>query len=437
MKKIFFVTIVLVLACPFVFADETTTKVIETKGQGVNREEAINKALKQAVAQVKGVAVSSLDTDFAYRSATADIDYKKDDAGKKVVFDAVAVNTGGTTLRTTTAGLVKTYEVLSEKKISDNIYEVTLKVWVYDYESPDKTSRLKLAVMPTRTISTSYLFGDLVTSSFDVSRQFSQKLAVALAETNKFAVLDREYIQEFAKERNILINDASLEEQAKLGEVLGVDYMLVGTITNAQIENKQRRSAATGRMVNECEADFTFEYRLLVGPTRQLKLADTFNISLEADEVRKLVDKWQPSALDYREMRDNFISRVANEIVETIIDRIYPIRIASISGNGQIIINQGGKRISHGLVLEVFADGEEIIDFDTKESLGKTEILIATIKIDKVMPKISYAKLVSGDLTKISKGLICRSKKVEEKVVEGAKSDVEKTPSGGVKLPFD
>ena len=109
----------------------------------------------------------------------------------------------------------------------------------------------------------------------------------------------------------------------------------------------------------------------------------------------------------------------------------------SIDESGQIIVNQGGKRISQGLVLDVFIEDKEIFHIDTKESLGKTEVLIATIKIDKVMPKISYAKLIKGDLSKISEDLICRRQKIEAKTIEGFKSEIERTPKGGVKLPFD
>jgi curli biogenesis system outer membrane secretion channel CsgG len=423
-------------------AAETATKTVETKGHGVNRDEAINMALKQAVAQVKGVAVSSLDTDFDYRSASADI--QRTETGKRVEFDAVGVHTGGSTLRTNMAGLIKTFEVLNEKKLEDGTYEVTLKVTVFDYESPEKTARLRLAVMPIRTLAPFYQFGNISNPSFDTSRLFSQKLTAALTQTNKFNVLDREYIQEFANERNFVgFSDdkgpvASLEETAKLGEALGVDYMLVGTINRAGIIRKGTFSPAIGRTTSEYEADFSFEYRLIVGPTRQIKLADVLDIALDkTEEIKPLVKKWEPQDMDYKEMMDNFIGLAANQLVEKIIDQIYPIRIASIDKDGQVIINQGGSRISVGQLLSVYSQGKELFDADTKESLGKTEILVATIKIDKVLPRMSYAKLVEGDLTKLSEGLICRPRKVEAKPLPGRKSEIEKSPQGGVKLPFD
>jgi hypothetical protein len=437
MKKAFLFLIILVLASPLVFAAETKTTAVETKGQGINREEAIKKALQQAVAQARGVAISSRDADFLYRSASADIE-RKDTGGKRVEFDAVSVETGGTALRTDIAGLVKTYEVLNEKKLDDGTYEVTLKVLVYDYESPDKTARLRLAVMPIRTLAANYQFGDISNPSIDTSRLFSQKLAAALVQTNKFAVLDREYIQEFAQEKKILIDDAPLEELAKLGQVLGVDYMLVGTINRAGIVRKESFSQAIGRSISEYEADFSFEYRLIVGPTRQIKSAGVLDISLDkTDEVKKLVKKWEPQDLDYKEMMDNFVGMAANQLVEIIIDQLYPIRIASIDKDGQVIINQGGSRISVGQLLDIVSQGKELFDADTKESLGTTETLVATIRIDKVMPRMSYAKLVEGDLAKITEGLICRPKKAEARPLEGRKSEIEKTPAGGVKLPFD
>ena len=118
MKKAILYLIILALACPHLFAVETNTTVIETKGQGINREEAIKKALQQAVAQARGVMISSRDVDFIYRSASADIE-RKPTGGKRVEFDAVGVDVGGTALRTNIAGIVKTYEVLNEKKIDD------------------------------------------------------------------------------------------------------------------------------------------------------------------------------------------------------------------------------------------------------------------------------------------------------------------------------
>jgi curli biogenesis system outer membrane secretion channel CsgG len=435
MKKLYVLLIVLAVVCPKVFSAPKTI-VRQTKGQGVTRDQAIQSALYQAVAQAKGIAVSSGRYDFGFQSAGVGFDTQ--DMGRSISFDSVSVQAGGSTRLTDIAGWVKTYEVIDEQKINDKNYEVTIKAWVYDYEDPEQTNRLKLAVMPIQTLYDSYSFGSYVPSGVEMSLKLSQQLSAMLTQTNKFAVLDREYINEFAQNRNILISeDSPIEEKVRLGEVLGADYMIVGTISNARLQIKERLSRAIGRPIREYEVDYVFDYRLIVAPTRQVKLADTVNIALEEDQVKELVKEWEPEDLDYREMVDNLTARAAKQVVDSIIDRLYPIRIASKNIIGQIVINQGGKRISKGDILDVVVQGEEIFDFDTKESLGQPESQIATIKIEKVTPTISYASLIKGDLEKITAGLICRLRKPEYEKPERAGSRIERTSQGGVKLPFE
>ena len=435
MKKIYMLLLVAALVCPKAFSAPTTI-VRQTKGQGITREQAIDKALYQAVAQAKGIAVSSGRYNLGFQSSGMGFDTRG--TGKSIEIDSVSVQADGSTRLTDIAGWVKSYEIIDEQKIDDRTYEVTIKAWVYDYEDPEQTNRLKLAVMPIKTLYDSYQFGNYVPSGAEMSLKLSQQLSAGITQTNKFAVLDREYIDEFARNRNILISDDSpIEEKARLGQVLGADYMIVGTISNAGLKIKERSSRAIGRPIRRYEVDYVFDYRLIVAPTRQVKLADTVNIALEEDQVRVLVKRWRPEDLDYREMVDNLTARVAKQVIDSIIDRLYPIRIASKQITGQLIINQGGKRISKGSILDVYVQGEEIIDVDTKESLGLTESQVATIMIEKVTPTISYARLVKGDLDRIAVGLICRLKKAEIEMPERGKSRIRRTPQGGVKLPFD
>ncbi|MBN1804435.1 MAG: hypothetical protein JW837_04230 [Sedimentisphaerales bacterium] len=435
MKKVYILFILVALICPNLFAAPKAI-VCQTKGQGVSREQAIQNALYEAVAQAKGVSVSS--GRYRLGFGTAGLGFTTEDSQRSVNIDAVSVQTDGSARMTDIAGWVKSYEVIDEQKIDDKTYEVTIKAWVYDYEDPEQTNRLRLAVMPIQTLHNSYSFGNYVPSGAEMSLKLSQQLSAMLTQTNKFAVLDREYIGEFARERNILISDDSpILEKARLGQVLGADYMIAGTISNAQLKIKERASRAIGRRITKYEVDYVFDYRLIVAPTRQVRLADTVNIALEEDQVKVLVKKWEPEDLDYREMVDNLTTMAAKQVVDSIIDKLYPIRIASKNITGRLVINQGGKRISRGSILDVFVQGEELFDSDTKESLGRTENRIATIRIERVTPRISYASLIEGDMDDISAGLICRLRKAEFQTPSRAGSRIERTPQGGAKLPFD
>ncbi|MCR4321917.1 MAG: hypothetical protein NUV74_16475, partial [Candidatus Brocadiaceae bacterium] len=61
----------------------------------------------------------------------------------------------------------------------------------------------------------------------------------------------------------------------------------------------------------------------------------------------------------------------------------------------QITINWGdGTDISVGQIWNVFVVGEELIDPDTKESLGREEVLVGKAKITSVLPKTSTAEIL-------------------------------------------
>ncbi len=433
MKTICGFLAITVVFCSLAYAEDATLKQVQ--GQGPTKDDAIKNGLFQAVAQAKGVKVGSGDYSFGYRSGSADIN--RTNTGKRVEFDAVSVQTAGTLQTTDIAGLVKTYEVIDEKKLADGTYQVTLKVWVYDHKPVDKGARLRLAVMPLKAETQSYSFINLTMPGDQLADKLAQKITTALTQTNKFAVLDRQNIQEYLHEQNVLFYSAPIEEQARIGQVLGADYMLVGTITEAGLRIKQTTNPAIAHTFKEYRADFAFDYRVIVASSRQVKFSDSVRLRLETDDVKQLVTKWEPTDLDYKELVDNLIAKAAAEVVNKLSDRLNPPRIASIAADGNVIIDQGGDRLVTGTLLDVFKADKQITDADTKETIGSTEILIATIRIDRVAPAFAYCSVVSGDASKLAQGLVCRPKLLPAGELEGMKSNVERTPQGGVILPFD
>lgn len=409
----------------------------EVIGQGRDRDEAIKNALYRAVEQVRGVKVDSGTYELAFRTAGAGIG--ADEPGRsRIEVGSVDVATKGTVYTTEIGGLVKTYKVLEEKQIDKDIYQVKLQAEVYDYGERGQTKRVKVALMPAKTLQSNYQFLNLAISSDTLSALFCQRLAMGLIQTNKFAVLDRESLSDFVREKNMLLSfDAPLGEQAKLAETLGADYLLVGTISQAKIERIDKLLLVADYTATEFKARFNFNYRLVDSSTKQIVLASDAQKYLEDEQVRELADELNPAEWDSAQVRDAFIALVVNDVIEAIIDRVYPIAIAEVQDDGQIVLNQGGERIAKGMLLDVFTEGKEVFDADTKESLGRVENHVATIEVQRVAQTMSFAKVVEGDLPKVSKGLVCRVKKTKKDYEVGTKPDVIRTKTGGVKLPFD
>lgn len=422
---------------PLLKTEPNNAVIREVIGRGGNRDEAIKKALYRAVEQVRGVRVDSSNYEFGFRSSGVGVG--DDGPGRRrIEFDSVNVATDGTVYTTKIGGLIRSYNVLDEKQIDENTYEVTLQVAVYDYGARGQTGRVKIALMPAKTQQDNYGFLNQIISGDTLSSLFSQRLVAGLTQSNKFAVLDRESIDDFVREKEMLFSfDAPLGEQAKLAETLGADYLLVGTITQAQIERIERYLSAANYTTRKFKARFNFDYRVVDSSTKQVVLATNVQKYLEDEQVRKLADEQNPAEWDSAQVRDAFISLVANDVVAAIIDRVYPIRVAAIQEDGQVIVNQGSQRMKTGMLLDVFTMGKEIFDTDTGESLGRIESHVATIEIQRIAHTLSVAKVVSGDGSKVTMDSVCRIRKEKRDLGVGMKPDVIRTKTGGVKLPFD
>ncbi len=437
MKKLMIT--ILFLSASMVFAAENTVEC-EITGQGSTRQRAIDNALYLAVCKVQGVEVASSVARVNIRTGSLDVIRDPMTGSKKIDVEDISAATAGTLSLTEARGLVKTFEILDEKQISPDVYEVKMKALVYDYQSPEDTKKIRLAIFPLESAAVAHRFGNTTVSGQRLGQQFSQYLNTMLARNEKFTVLDRDTQAAILKEKQILMSDdAPLEEKVRLGETLGADYMLVGTIPQAEILVQERNNPAIGGTTREFKAYMEVEYRLIVGPTRQVAASDQLRIKLEDEQVKSLVEKWESDDIDYAEMQQGLVMRAAAKMADMITDYLYPVRVAAVRDSGELILNQGGKRFAEGDTLEVFRAGNEIIDPETGKSLGKDESVVASAKIVKILPRISYAEIIKGSGSEIAAGAICRRVQTESAVPQQVSrpSSVQETDSGGVKLPFD
>ena len=451
MKKLIFTLALCLFVAAFAISNESATTqprsilktntvdsvVREVIGQGRNRDEAIKNALYRAIEQARGVRVESTTSNLGYRGTTAGFGSTQP-GQRSISIDSMNFSTKDTVYTTEIGGLIKGFEVIYESKDED-AYEVKLKVNVYDYSARGLTPRVKIALMPVKTMQGSYRFLDQKISDSTLSALFTQRLMTGLTQTNKFSVLDRESYGSLLEEKAVLrAFDAPLGEQAKIAETLGADYLLVGNVTQAFIEKIDKRLEAANFTVSQYKARFDFSFRLIDNSTKQVALTMDTQKYLENEEVRRLADETDTTEWNASQIRDAFLAIAANDVIEKIIDYVYPVKIAAIQDDGTIILNQGGDRMKAGTIFDVYTMGKEIIDSDTGESLGKVESKVATIEIQRVANNLSYAVFIDGNKDKISEGLVCRARAAEKPDSPGSRnSSIKRTESGGIIMPFD
>ncbi len=74
-------------------------------------------------------------------------------------------------------------------------------------------------------------------------------------------------------------------------------------------------------------------------------------------------------------------------------------KVAKILGNREIVINRGrGGGVRQGMMFEIFAaEGEEVWDPDTGETLGTVEDVKAKAEVTEVQDRLSIARLLTPE----------------------------------------
>jgi curli biogenesis system outer membrane secretion channel CsgG len=404
-------------------------------GYGNTRAQAVQSGLIEAIKQRKGV---SIDVVRNYERQMNKQSFSINDIDVNITKFS---NESNNSIKEVTSGTVQKYNIINLAKNNDNEWEAQLEIVFKKYKTPGITphSRRKIAIMPFRTLMPSYKVNSNRYTDNAFSKNFNQHLTNHLTQARRFTILDREYMSEYLTERGVILSsNSSTDEQIKLGEALGADYILVGKIGQASIGYKDTTLDIIGDINSSYKAEIDIDYRIIVLATRQVKWSDTVSLSLDSEIIDKITHNKQDNAAS-QAILSYFASIISNQLMSN----IYPLRVVSKSINrNTIVLNQGGKSLSIGDRLEVMSLGEQVTDPYTGESLGQQEYTIATIEVTSVQPKMSIAKIITGGIESIDELDIVRRivESIANKDLDSnswRKSNTTVLDNGGVILPFD
>jgi len=385
---------------PTLLLGEDEVQVFDISGTGITRSDAIQNGLIEALQQAKGVTIDS-------RKSFAKSIQQINRSGSEMDSQQVKVSSLSSGLvKEATRGVIQQYRVVEASQDDTGEWLALLEVTLHRYKTPGISphSRRKIAVIPFYTSQRSFSFNGRWIPSWKISNQLSQKIVTELTQSRKFSVLDRDYTTAFLQERNfVLSQNTPSSEHAKAGEALGVDYLLLGSVTDASLKRTREKVAVIDEIVSSYEGTIIADYRIMVMATRQIKWSDTVSITLDGKDLEALSNSDSPEL-----QQQALLNYGAEMVVQRAMENIYPIRIAQITPAGEAVLNQGGSSVSPGEILDVFTSGETVIDQYTGESLGQTESWVAKLQIVRVIPKMSYANIIEGSIDNIQQGLICR-----------------------------
>ncbi|MDA0424933.1 hypothetical protein [Stutzerimonas frequens] len=383
----------LVWSC-FGFAAE---QVVDAVGYGGSRNLAISDALVQGLRQATGVSVDSREV-MRTLSGRASVSSSEGDTFSSAVEIA---QRGDLTLKT--RGLVSRYDVLAVEQETDGSFRADVSVHVLKYDKPGlpADSRRTLAVMPFHSDQRSFsLLGDR-TAAAKVEAELRNRILDQFTQSRRMNVLDREFGAEFQEEKALwLSDDAALAEKAKTGNVLGADYIVVGNIRNVRSTRHVKTLQLTGETIVSYSGSAQLDYKIILAASRQVKWSDSINLKFGDGDIRAMLKKYGSS-------QAGITAELAEQLAQKALANIYPMRIVAVKGK-TIVLNQGGKTLKKGDLLDVYFLGEEMFDPYTGESLGQLEEKIAVVQVVRVSAKTTYAKVVEGDAELIEQDFIVR-----------------------------
>ncbi|HHT9110344.1 MAG TPA: CsgG/HfaB family protein [Candidatus Brocadiaceae bacterium] len=228
-----------------------------------------------------------------------------------------------------------------------------------------------------------------------VVQSLNDQLIDRINATQKFQVVARSDMkevlqeQEFASSGNIEQNDKSAAQQFK---VAGVKYLLVSTVDDFQDYIETATFQGTGRSVTKRIIRLSCVGKIYDSTTGKLIESANFQTS-NKDIFQSLANTSRDSMLS-DELLVAISREMAKKIANHVIDIIFQPKVLA-KRDKQITINRGeGTDIAVGQIWNVFAAGEELTDPDTKESLGKEEVLVGKVKIMSVLPRTSTAEIL-------------------------------------------
>ena len=276
-----------------------------------------------------------------------------------------------------TKGGIKSYKIINKEINANGWHLIEVSAEVAFFNLPKEAMRVRMAAFPFRLYEIEGDYGRF-------QRLLDQNINDYFVQTKKFTMLDRSFIEEVAKEQQIILDGkAPVIEMAKIGNEISADFILVGSVENFNINEKVTKILTSDQEIRRNEASIYMSYRLIDVATKQINYSNTIQYKIQLSQNSEKPDT-------------EIISKISKILGEEILFSIYPVLVEKVV-NGEIYLGQGGSQFTKGEKYEIFQKGEKIIDSYTNEVIGNVETSIGLIEIVSVSSGYTKAKMFSEE----------------------------------------
>jgi curli biogenesis system outer membrane secretion channel CsgG len=380
------------------------------EGKGIEYRDALDDALSDAVARVNGIEIGT----------TTRAQLAESVVGQNGKLTGVTAEAYESSVDTRTKGVLKSYKVVSNRTDSRGFTRIQVEAEVSQYEAKE-SNRLRLAVLPfaLNDVGTAPTAGTPNVAT--IRRRLSLGLVNLLTSSRKFAILEREFDSSRQAElQRLSAGRVPATERARLGQEIGADYVLVGSIEAFQVSERPM-SLANGAAGITISVNLAVSYRVVDLASGATVLAQSAKVEGATPVLGGI------PTMDG--VIDDTSKEASAQISSRILETIYPLRV--ISTGEELTLSMGGEALHEGQKLRIYNLGRRLEDPDTGEYLGHEEIFVADAQVTRVLPKVAYASVQDGKEA-ITQGAICRLARPLP-----SKPEPEQTPSNIKKELYD
>lgn len=395
-KTIFLYLIVFffLLSCITFSSIQSEEVIITSSGRTV--EEAVISCLIEAIRQKRGVEIDAL-SEIQFTLQNLFLREGKEEFYQEKIKDKVLEE-----ISLHTNGLIERYEILSRNRLNDGRWEVKLKAFVPTYRKIETSKRSTIAIMPIKPLQ-----GLKPTTDIDIeeiARQISSRLTTQLVQARHYNIIDREYGSEFDKERQLIMSGGfPVREMARLEEQLGVDYLIIGTLSD--VNSSISIQDWYGVNFTRCQIFLNLDLRAVEFATRQVHRADTVTVSLDRTIGSGKASEKVTKIPGY--IISELVDEVINKLNRGFIDILMPIRVLDVQ-NDIVYLNQGSSRIQSGERFTIMGAHRSVKDPGSGAYIRIEGEKLAEIVVKEIMEEYSIADIISGDKALIKAGLRCK-----------------------------
>ena len=235
-----------------------------------------------------------------------------------------------------------------------------------------------------------------------VRESLDGQLNAAFSNSGKFDVIARSDLGDLKEEQDLSrsgVVDENDPNRARSGAVAGAKFIVVTSIDNFQSVVQSSNFEGVGTAATRQQVTLSAVVKIYDSSTgKVLHTASMTSEGASAVNNPAYVNSQRGGSLTDSAVADR-AKDLSSKVVAQVTDWLLPARIISVSKTnaGEVTINRGeGSGIKVGEVWEVFGTGEDMVDPDTGESLGKSETRIGEIVIERITPKFSIGRVKDG-----------------------------------------